>query len=405
MTAALDDLEARDPLRTRPLRLIAVGKASPAMAEAFVGRAGDRLRGGLLVGLQGARPVPPLELIEAGHPVPDEGSLAAGRRALEIAGETGPDDCLVVLLSGGASALLTRPADDLTLDDLKATNRALLQSGADIHAINTVRKHLSAVKGGWLAAAVRGDVRTLAISDVVGDELSVIGSGPTVPDVSTFADAERIVNRSGGAGAFPDRVLAHLRRGALGEVPETPKPGDSRLARSIAKVIGGRGTAMDGASREAEALGYAVVRVDEPIVGEARIAAGRHVARVREQLGGLPRPACVISSGETTVTVRGRGRGGRNQELALAAAEPMAALEGPTALISLGTDGIDGPTDAAGAIVDTTTLIRARAAGLAPPARWLDDNDAYPFLAALGDLVKTGPTDTNVGDLQILLMA
>jgi hydroxypyruvate reductase len=405
VSRAIEDLDRHDPVWTRPLRVVAVGKAASAMADAFMRELGARVRGGALVSIRGARAVPPLALIEAGHPVPDAGSLEAGQHALAIASGVGPDECFVVLLSGGASALLSAPAAGLTLDDLKATNRALLMSGADIHAMNTVRKHLSAVKGGWLAAAARGDVRTLAISDVVGDELSVIGSGPTVPDRSTFAEAEAIIARSAAAEDFPEAVRAHLARGARGEVPETPKPGDPRLARSTAQVIGGRGTAIDGARREAEARGYDVLVVDEPLVGEARLAAVHLLDRVQGQLGRLSRPLCVLSAGETTVTVKGHGKGGRNQELALAAAPVLDAFgtHRPVVLASVGTDGIDGPTDAAGAIADTTTLARARAAGL-DATRRLDDNDAYPFFAGLGDLIKTGPTDTNVGDLQVVLI-
>lgn len=375
------------------------------MADAFVGLAGTRVRGGVVIGIQGSRAVPPLDLIEAGHPVPNEGSLEAGRRALEIAAAVARDECLVVLLSGGASALLSAPAAGLTLEDLKAANRALLKSGADIHAMNTVRKHLSAVKGGWLAAAAGGEVRTLAISDVVGDELSVIGSGPTVPDRSTFADADAIVAQCGGTSGFPEAVRAYLARGRAGEVPETPKPGDPRLARSVAQVIGGRLTAIDGARGEAEARGYDVLTFDEPVVGEARGAAGHHLDRIRAGIGRRSRPVCILSAGETTVTVRGGGQGGRNQEFALAAASALEALgaSAPAVLASVGTDGIDGPTDAAGAIADTTTLARARAAGL-DASRHLDDNNAYPFFATLGDLIKTGPTGTNVGDLQVVLI-
>jgi hydroxypyruvate reductase len=399
----LAEAPAADPIRRSPARVIAVGKAASAMAAGFVASGGDRVRSGVVIGVAGAAPVPPLEMIHASHPVPDQQSLAAGARALAIAEAAAPDECLVVLLSGGASSLLTAPAGGLSLDDLKATNRALLKSGADIYAINTVRKHLSRVKGGWLAARSRGHVRALVISDVVGDDLSVIGSGPTVADPSTFADADAIARRSGGTAGFPEAVLEHLARGYRGELDETPKPGDPRLAQSTTRVIGGRWTAMAGARRVAEALGYDVVVREDPVVGEARVAAIEHLAWTRARLGAGTRPMCVVSSGETTVVVKGHGTGGRNQEFALAAAEVLRPHDS-VALASIGTDGIDGPTDAAGAIVDPTTATRAEQAGLEPPSRYLDQNNSYAFFNALGDLIRIGPTGTNVGDLQVLLV-
>jgi glycerate 2-kinase len=346
----------------------------------------------------------PFEVIAGGHPVPTIGSERAGRRALEVAGSLQADETLVVLLSGGASALMAVPAAGVALDDKRATTDRLLRAGADIHALNTVRKHLSAIKGGWLAARAPGACRAFAISDVVGDDLSVIASGPTVADSSTFADAVDVLRRFGEERAYPRAVVARLANGARGDVPETPKPGDPRLARAGSAVIGGRREAMDGAVREAETLGYHVLRIDDPVVGEARIAAPSHLRGVVARAAGVARPACIVSSGETTVRVVGDGKGGRNQEFALAAAAPLAALGGAAAAASAGTDGVDGPTDAAGAIVDATTVERARAAGLSPET-FLDHNNAYAFFAALGDLILTGPTDTNVGDLQIILLA
>jgi hydroxypyruvate reductase len=339
-----------------------------------------------------------------GHPVPTIGSEQAGRRALGVAGSLEADETLVVLLSGGASALMAVPAAGVALDDKRATTDRLLRAGADIHSLNTVRKHLSAIKGGWLAAGAPGACRAFAISDVVGDDLSVIASGPTVGDSSTFGDAVDVLRRFGGEGAYPRAVVARLAKGARGDVPETPKPGDPRLVRAASAVIGGRHDAMDGAVGEAERLGYHVVRIDDPVVGEARIAAASHLRGVVARAAGVARPACIVSSGETTVRVVGDGKGGRNQEFALAAAAALASLGGSAVAASAGTDGVDGPTDAAGAIVDATTVERARAGGLSPDT-FLDDNNAYPFFAALGDLILTGPTDTNVGDLQIILLA
>jgi glycerate 2-kinase len=373
------------------------------MAAAAARRLGSRVRRGLVVASTPASVPDGFELIVGGHPVPTEASERAGRQALALAASGERDEQLVVLLSGGASALMAVPAEGLTLDDKRAATAQLLRAGADIHALNTVRKHLSAIKGGRLAACATGGCLALAISDVVGDDLSVIASGPTVADASRFQDALDVLRRFGGEVAYPAAVVAHLVRGADGMLPETPKPGDLRLARGETMVIGSRRDAMAGAAAEAAARGYHVTLVDDPVVGDARTAATAHVRAVFAQAAGVGRPACVVSSGETTVHVIGHGKGGRNQEFALAAA---AALDGraPTVVASVGTDGIDGPTDAAGALTDSTTLDRARAAGLAPD-RFLSDNNAYAFFDALGDLIHTGPTGTNVGDLQIILLA
>jgi len=345
----------------------------------------------------------PYPLVAGGHPLPTAGSEVAGRKAIALAESTAADETLLVLFSGGASALMALPADGVTLDDKRATTQQLLRAGADIYALNTVRKHLSAIKGGWLAARARAACRALVISDVVGDDLSVIASGPTVADASTFEDALTLVRRFGGEDAYPPAVVARLRRGAAATLPETPKPGDARLAASTTTVIGSRRDAMAGASAEAASLGYRVVRLDDPVVGEARTTAVAHLRGVIARAAGTERPACIVSSGETTVHVTGHGRGGRNQEFALAAAGPLAQVGGAL-IASVGTDGIDGPTDAAGAIADATTLDRARAAGLSAD-RALSDNNAYAFFDALGDLIHTGPTGTNVGDLQVILLA
>jgi hydroxypyruvate reductase len=299
------------------------------------------------------------------------------------------------------------PAAELTLQDKRATVDVLLKGGADITALNTVRKHLSAVKGGRLAAAASGPTVCLAISDVVGDDLSVIGSGPTVPDPSTYRDAWNFVEQLGLERQVPSAAANHLKAGAEGRLSETPKPGDSRFAHSITRVIGGRMNAMDGAREAAQTLGYEVVLIQDPIVGEARTAGPALLERARALSAGREGPVCVIASGETTVKVLGKGRGGRNQEMALAAAKPLSE-KGPeaflngTAFASVGTDGIDGPTDAAGAHSDTTTVTRALQQSLDPDI-YLADNNAYAFFQALGDLVMTGPTTTNVGDVQIIL--
>lgn len=393
-----------DQRDTRALRLLAVGKAAAPMARAAVEVLGARVRGGLVVA-----PVPeavprPLELIIAEHPQPGPGSEHAGERALEVSAAVQVDEELLVLLSGGASSLLAAPAAGVTLADKRAATGILLRAGADIVALNTVRKHLSRVKGGRLAAACPSACRALVLSDVVGDPLGVIASGPTVPDESTFGDAWRVIEAFGGVDAYPPAVVAHLAAGVRGEVEESPKPGDPRLARVQTAVIGGRREAMAGAAEAAAALGYATEVIEAPVIGEARQAGERltRAALARRRADG---PVCVISSGETTVHVRGDGKGGRNQELALASAELMARAGHRVALASVGTDGIDGPTDAAGAIADGTTTARAGALGLADPGAYLARNDAYAYFDALGDLVRTGPTGTNVGDLQVFLLA
>lgn len=373
------------------------------MAKAASSVLKQRLRGGLVVGPV-ADAFGSLEAIAGGHPVPDEGSERAGRRALEIAEGLASDETLLVLLSGGASALMAVPADGVSLDDKRRTTAQLLRAGADIHALNTVRKHLSAIKGGWLGKRSAGRVLTFVISDVVGDDVSVIASGPTVSDASTFADARRLIERFGSASAYPANVVDRLDRGVAGEVPETPKPVFPRLVRSDVSVIGTRGGAMFGAAAKAIGLGYHAVRVEAPVVGEARDAAIAHLRAAVDTARDQPRPLCIVSSGETTVTVTGPGKGGRNQEFALASVESLAELGGPAALASFGTDGVDGPTDAAGAIIDSVSLERARSAALAPE-RFLSANDSYAFFDALGDLIRMGPTGTNVGDLQVLLLA
>ena len=375
------------------------------MARAARQLFGDRIRQGLIIGV----PLASAEslafpMIAGGHPTPTADSERAGREALELAASLQPGETLVVLLSGGASALMAVPAAGLTLADKKATTAQLLRAGADIHALNTVRKHLSAIKGGWLAAKANGPCRTFAISDVVGDDPSVIGSGPTVPDATTFRDAVGILQRFGGEHAFPPAVVARLTSGAAGRVEETPKTGDPRLAGAKTLIVGGRRQAMEGAAGEAEARGYHVVRIDDAVVGEARVAGPSHLRACMAKAAGVGRPACIVSSGETTVRVTGDGKGGRNQEFALACAAALSTLGATAALASVGTDGIDGPTDAAGAIADDTTLDRARARKLNPES-FLQRNDAYRFFAPLDDLIITGPTGTNVGDLQIILIS
>jgi hydroxypyruvate reductase len=289
----------------------------------------------------------------------------------------------------------------LTLEDKRTAVNALLKGGADITQLNTIRKHLSAVKGGRLAAAAAGPTVCLAISDVVGDDVSVIGSGPTVPDPSTYQDAWSYIDRLGVEHLLTGPAKEYLRAGLEGKIPETPKAGDPRVERSMTRVIGGRFNAMHGAAATARSLGYEVALIDDPIVGDARTMGPVLLERARGLAAGRPRPLAVIASGETTVKVVGTGKGGRNQELALSVA-PLLDASGDIAVASIGTDGIDGPTDAAGAFVDGTTIERARQQSLEAGA-YLADNNAYAFFQRLNDLIITGPSTTNVGDLQVVL--
>jgi glycerate 2-kinase len=373
------------------------------MADAFAAIAGDRIQEGIVIGTHLPIALPtPLEWIPSSHPLPDERSVAAGRRALDVAQRTAADDALVVLLSGGASALMAVPAGNLSLADKRTAVNALLKAGADITALNTIRKHLSAVKGGRLTAAADGATVCLAISDVVGDDLSVIGSGPTVPDPSTFRDAWNYIDRFGVEGLLTQAAKDYLRAGLEGAIPETPKSGDPRFERSVTRVIGGRFNAMKGAAEAARSLGYDVILFDEPVVGDARAMGPVVLERAKTLAAARKRPVAAIASGETTVKVVGRGKGGRNQEIALSVAHALAHETADMAVGSVGTDGIDGPTDAAGAYADTTTLARARQQALDADA-YLADNNAYAFFQNLGDLIITGPSTTNVGDLQIVL--
>lgn len=380
------------------------------MARAFADAArspdaragGDRpkVRGFIAGPAGGGEPPAGFEWFEASHPAPNAASEAAGRAALAAAARVRGQGTLVVLLSGGASSLLAAPAEGLSLDDKVATADALMKAGVAIAGLNCVRKHLSAIKGGRLAAAA-GRSLTLAISDVHGpvpDDPSVIGSGPTVGDPTTFEDARAIVRQAGVAAAIPPRVMRHLEEAA----DESPAPGDPRLAQAEYRIIGTRHIAMEGAARAARALGYDVEIVPGALTGQARTAGEAFARTAAYSCARAGRPVCVIASGETTVTVRGSGRGGRNQEFVLGALPVLIAADAAV-LGSAGTDGVDGPTDAAGAIGDGTSASRAARAGLDPAAA-LANNASYDFFDALGDLIVWGPTGTNVGDVQIMIV-
>ncbi|BBF93288.1 glycerate kinase type-2 family protein [Blastochloris tepida] len=380
--------------------VVGAGKASAAMASAFEAAWPHPLAGLVVTRYGHAVPCRRIEVVEAAHPVPDAAGADAARRILDLVSGLGPDDLVVALMSGGGSALLTLPAPGLTLADLQAVNATLLRSGADIGAMNTLRKHLSAISGGRLAAAVHpARLWTLAISDVPGDDPAVIASGPTVPDPTTLADARAVVVRYNLA--LPPATAARLDDPAA----ETPKPGDPAFANATFRLVARPLESLMAAAEVARAAGITPLILGDALTGEARevgtMMAG--IARaVAEHDLPVAKPAVLLSGGETHVTVRGSGRGGRNSEFLLGFALAAAGLPGTFAL-AIDTDGIDGSEDNAGAIAAPDTLARLVAAGC-DPAALLADNDAYSAFAAIGDLVVTGPTHTNVNDFRAVLV-
>ena len=385
------------------LIVVGAGKASAAMARAAEGHYGDAARiEGLIVTRDGhGVPCRRIEIVEAAHPVPDARSPEAASRMLELARSAGPDDLVLALMSGGASSLLTLPRSPATIAEMRALTSALLRSGARIDEMNAVRKHLSRIAGGRLAAAAApAKLLTIAISDVPGDDPSVIGSGPTVPDPTTLADARAVLARHAiTPPASIDAVLAD-------PASETPKPGDPAFARARFAMAASPAMALAAAERLAREAGLAVHALGDAVEGEAREVARAQAAlarRIATGEGPVRRPCVILSGGETTVTVRGNGRGGRNAEFALALALALDGLDAAHALAG-DTDGIDGTEESAGAVVAPDTLARARAAGLDPASR-LADNDAWTVFAAIGGLVETGPTLTNVNDFRAILLA
>ena len=380
--------------------VIGAGKAGAQMAQAVEKLLGRRITAGLVNIKYGhAARLRRIELNECGHPLPDAKGEHGAARIAQLAQHASARDLVICLVSGGASALLPLPAPPVTLADKQATTRLLLNCGADIHEINCIRKHISLVKGGQLARlAYPATVLTLILSDVIGDDLDVIGSGPAVPDRTTFRDARAILDKYAIWASVPAAIRERLSSGA----PETPKPGDAIFAKVQNLIVASNRLAVDAAMREARALGFNTMALSTFIEGEAREVARVHAAIAKEIRAAhrpLKPPACVISGGETTVTIRGTGLGGRNQEFTLAAAIEIAGLK-DVAILSAGTDGSDGPTDAAGAIADGTTLRRSNLNA----ASFLANNDSYRFFDSLGDLIKTGPTGTNVADVQIVLV-
>ncbi len=400
------DLEAYDKVF-----VVSFGKAASAMGESLAAILDDRLTSGLAVV---AGPVPKaalrLEHIEASHPIPDSLSVEAGRRVLEMATGAGEKDLLFVCISGGGSSLLSLPAEGVTLDKKRRLTDDLMRAGATIQELNVVRKHLSAIKGGRLAkAAYPATVVTLTISDVVGDDPGTIASGPTHWDASTFAEGRAVLESYGLWDSASALVRARFEEGERGLIEETLKEGDPAFERVHAFIIGDNMTALRAAKREGEKRGFEPIFLSSSDSGEARKTAAGYAAFLAElscSAAQLPRPLCLLAGGELTVTVKGRGKGGRNSEFVLAFLAEMgkAEVEGLEWLVlSLGTDGIDGPTDAAGAWADARTIKTAVALGLDPIA-YLDDNDSYYFFKQTGNLIMTGPTGTNVMDLRVFLL-
>jgi len=388
----------------RNVYLVGGGKAARTMGDAAREILGERITGGILAVPRGeGGQAGPVRFLEAGHPLPDNGSRLAASEMMELLSGTGERDLVIALVSGGGSAMLSAPAREISPGDKEDVLRLMLRSGAGIAEFNAVRKHLSLVKGGQMArAAYPSRVWALLLSDVPGDDPSVIASGPFSPDPTTFSDAQKILIGRRICAEIPGPARARIESGLSGKAPETPKPGDPVFDRVIAAVIGSNRIALEAAKREGERAGANIVRILPGFLrGEARECARAFVSELHAASGSLPEGhvAILAAGGETTVTVKGKGRGGRNQEFALAAAIALDGEEG-IAVLSAGTDGVDGPTDAAGAYARGDTCARGRDGGKIPHDH-LAENDSYPFFRALSDLVVTGPTGTNVADIAI----
>jgi glycerate 2-kinase len=392
--------------------VVGAGKATARMALAVESLLGNRIAAGLIVVKEEhTAPLKIIGQVEASHPVPNEAGIAGAQRILDMVRAADEKTLVICLLSGGASALLVAPVEGLTLQDKQEATRLLLNAGASINELNAVRKHLSAVKGGRLAqAAYPAQLAALIVSDVIGDPLAVIASGPTSADNSTFADAWAVIEKFGLQKKLPPRVADYLQRGIAGQVPETVKANDPCLNKTHNIIIAGIGQALDAAKEMAVRLGFSAKTVSDTLQGEARDAARFLAQAARDELAGMQanQRRCLLCGGETTVAVRGNGKGGRNQEFALAFALEIEGLRG-VVMLSAGTDGSDGPTDAAGAIVDGNTASHAKELGL-DPLRYLTNNDSYAFFQQLDTAsgahshFKTGPTGTNVMDIQIVLL-
>jgi len=404
-------------LRTREhIYVVGAGKASAAMAAALEDVLKERISAGWINvkdGYTARYSLPPrgaptrrITIHEAGHPLPDARGLAGSQQVAELARQAGEKDLVICLISGGGSALMTLPAEGITLSDVEQLTQALLHCGATINEMNAIRKHIEQLKGGQLARlACPAQVVALILSDVIGNPLDVIASGPTSPDPATFADAYAVLHKYELLEKVPISIVRALREGMAGRRPETPKAqSEEALTHTQNVIIASNEHAAKAAVEQAQRLGFNTLFLSTFVEGEAREVGKVLAALARETAHSgqpVPRPACIVAGGETTVTVRGHGLGGRNQELALSSALSIAGLEN-VAIVSLGTDGSDGPTDAAGAIATGRTVARAAEQGLRSPHDYLTDNDAYHFFQALGDLIITGPTNTNVNDLMFV---
>ena len=390
------------------LIVIGTGKAGAKMAQVIEEICGSYISGGIVVTKYGhSLALERIRLVEAGHPLPDAAGIRAVRETRELLRGLSPTDTVICLISGGGSALWPAPAEGITLEEKQEVTQLMLRAGATIRELNAVRKHLSDIKGGQLAKwASPARVVSLIMSDVIGDPVDFIASGPTAPDTTSFSDALATIQKYGVD--VPAAVLKRFQEGAHGRIPDTPKPGDPVFKRVENVVIANNRLLVDAALEKARELNFKTLILGTEVEGEAKDV-GRFFSAIAREIGqsGNPiqRPACVLAAGETTVTVRGHGVGGRNQEMALAWAIAMAAraLSAPSCFASVATDGSDGPTSAAGGLVDQFTCARGVELGLMPQ-QYLRENDSSNFLRSTGDLIVTGPTQTNLMDLQILLV-
>jgi glycerate 2-kinase len=389
------------------ISLVGAGKATAPMAAAIEELFGERIRKGLINVKYGfTQELALTEITEAGHPVPDENGVKGTGKVLDFLQSAGQKDLIFSLISGGGSALLPFPVGNITLSDKQEITRELLACGANIDEINAVRKHMSSSKGGQMArAAFPATIINLMLSDVVGDKMDVIASGPFVPDSATFKDVSEIFNKY-NLKDIPPAIHDHMKAGLDGQISETPKENDKIFDRVFNFIVGSNILALEAASKTAKTLGYETLILSSMVEGETREVARVHTAMAKEIVKTgrpIPAPACIISGGETTVTIRGDGLGGRNQEFCLAACMDLVELPPRVVILSGGTDGNDGPTDAAGALADPFTVTRGKDAGM-EAAEFLNRNDAYHFFEKTGDLLKTGPTNTNVMDVRLVLV-
>lgn len=389
------------------LYVIGFGKAACHMAKAVEDCMSGMISAGTAITKYGhcGPELKKVRVFEAGHPVPDENGLKGADEAVRLLRSAGENTLVVCLISGGGSALLVSPYEGITLDEKQGVTRLLLNAGADINELNTVRKHISKVKGGRLAEIAHpARIISLILSDVIGDRLDVIASGPTSPDSSSYQEAIRVMDKYSLREKAPQNVINILERGAAGLIPETPKSGSAVFGRVENIIIGSNKKALEASKNKAAELGLHAEIISSEVSGEAKEAGKWLAAKAMElkKSGKQERPACLISGGETTVTVTGSGLGGRNTELALSFAMAIEGVDGVT-LLSAGTDGTDGPTDAAGAVVSGQTAAKAKAAGI-DPEEYLTNNDSYSFFKKTGGLLITGPTGTNVMDLQVMLI-